>query len=69
MLSIPPATTTLFYPKEISYAPYMIDFNPELHTLLIVVAQTYSPSPILRNLNSVNKITCFYACLSCRILP
>ena len=46
MLSIPPATTTLFYPNEISYAPYMIDFNPELHTLLIVVAQTYSPSPI-----------------------
>lgn len=37
MLSIPPAITTLLSPKPIPIAAYTAAFNPELHTLLIVV--------------------------------
>lgn len=45
MFSIPPATTMSFSPSMMLCAPNDTDFSPLAHTLLMVVAGTWSPMP------------------------
>ena len=47
MDSNPPATTMSDCSKEMDCAPYTTLFNPDEHTLLIVVQGTFTPIPPL----------------------
>ena len=41
----PPPTTVLEWPKAIDWAPKTRDFNPDEHTLLVVVHGVSTPTP------------------------
>ena len=45
MFSAPPATTTSASPVTIAWAASAIDFNPEPHSLLTVIAGTSYGTP------------------------